>query len=110
MNFVTAHDGFTLRDVVSYDHKHNEANGENNADASVGIDRSVLEPRLRGPTDDLEIRSCVDAPDRPRVSSLCPPAVVPGHLLMLYAGDEPSRNGRCGQQSPGQQLVVLSAD
>jgi glycogen operon protein len=34
INFVTAHDGFTLRDLVSYDHKHNEANGENNRDGT----------------------------------------------------------------------------
>jgi isoamylase len=34
INFVTAHDGFTLRDLVSYEHKHNEANGEDNADGS----------------------------------------------------------------------------
>ena len=34
VNFVTAHDGFTLRDLVSYDHKHNEANGEHNRDGT----------------------------------------------------------------------------
>ena len=34
VNFITAHDGFTLRDLVSYDHKHNEANGEHNKDGS----------------------------------------------------------------------------
>ena len=34
INFVTAHDGFTLRDLVSYNHKHNEANGENNRDGT----------------------------------------------------------------------------
>ena len=34
INFITAHDGFTLRDLVSYNHKHNEANGENNRDGS----------------------------------------------------------------------------
>ena len=34
VNFVTAHDGFTLRDLVSYDRKHNEANGESNNDGS----------------------------------------------------------------------------
>jgi isoamylase len=34
INFVTAHDGFTLADLVSYDHKHNEANGEDNRDGS----------------------------------------------------------------------------
>ncbi len=32
INFITAHDGFTLRDLVSYDHKHNQANGEDNRD------------------------------------------------------------------------------
>jgi len=34
INFVTAHDGFTLRDLVSYNQKHNEANGENNQDGA----------------------------------------------------------------------------
>ena len=34
INFVTAHDGFTLRDLVSYQHKHNEANGEDNTDGT----------------------------------------------------------------------------
>src|SRR6202035_4900663 len=34
VNFVTAHDGFTLTDLVSYDHKHNEANGEDNRDGA----------------------------------------------------------------------------
>ena len=34
INFVTAHDGFTLHDLVSYDHKHNEANGEDNRDGT----------------------------------------------------------------------------
>ena len=32
LNFITAHDGFTLRDLVSYNHKHNDANGEENRD------------------------------------------------------------------------------
>jgi len=34
VNFVTCHDGFTLNDLVSYDRKHNEANGENNRDGA----------------------------------------------------------------------------
>ena len=46
INFVTCHDGFTLNDVVSYDRKHNEANGEDNRD---GNDRQrVVERRRRG--------------------------------------------------------------
>jgi glycogen operon protein len=52
INFVTAHDGFTLADLVAYDHKHNWANGEDNRDGSherrVGP-QPVVEPRRRGP-------------------------------------------------------------
>ena len=85
MNFVTAHDGFTPRDVVSYDHKHNEANGENNADGSDP--QPVLEPRLRGPH-----RRPGDP--RPRLRQM---RNLPSTLLlsqgtpMLVAGDEFSR-------------------
>ena len=49
VNFITAHDGFTLRDLVSYNEKHNEANGEGGAD---GESPTVLELRGRGTTDD----------------------------------------------------------
>lgn len=49
INFVTAHDGFTLNDLVSYDHKHNEANGEDNAD---GTDENLSwNCGWEGPTD-----------------------------------------------------------
>ncbi len=51
INFVTAHDGFTLRDLVSYDHKHNEANGEENRDgtddnrsANNGVEGDTTQP------------------------------------------------------------------
>jgi len=59
INFITSHDGFTLNDLVSYDHKHNEANGENNADgdnnnysSNYGVEgptwrRDVARARLR---------------------------------------------------------------
>ena len=46
INFVTCHDGFTLNDLVSYNDKHNEANGEGNRDGSG--DQPVLELRGRG--------------------------------------------------------------
>ena len=53
VNFVTAHDGFTLRDLVSYDHKHNEANGEHNRD---GTDNNrSWNCGVEGETDDAEI-------------------------------------------------------
>ena len=50
VNFVTCHDGFTLNDLVSYDHKHNEANGENNRDGSN--DNRSWNSGVEGPTDD----------------------------------------------------------
>ena len=50
VNFVTAHDGFTLADLTAYDHKHNEANGEGNRDGSNG-NRS-WNHGVEGPTDD----------------------------------------------------------
>ena len=50
VNFVTAHDGFTLANLVSYDHKHNEANGEDNRDGSD--DNRSWNCGAEGPTDD----------------------------------------------------------
>ncbi len=53
VNFVTAHDGFTLHDLVSYDHKHNEANGEDNADGenhnrswNCGVEGDTTDPAV----------------------------------------------------------------
>ncbi len=53
INYVTCHDGFTLRDLVSYDHKHNEANGEENRDGSDS--NFSWNCGAEGPTDDPEI-------------------------------------------------------
>ncbi len=53
INFVTAHDGFTLRDLVSYETKHNEANGEENRDGSN--DNAAWNCGVEGPTDDEAI-------------------------------------------------------
>ncbi|MBT2445098.1 glycogen debranching protein GlgX [Streptomyces sp. ISL-36] len=58
INFVTAHDGFTLRDLVSYNDKHNEANGEDNRDGES--DNRSWNCGVEGPTDDesvLELRA-----------------------------------------------------
>ena len=53
VNFVTCHDGFTLNDLVSYDHKHNEANGEENRDGAndnrswnCGVEGSTTDPEI----------------------------------------------------------------
>jgi glycogen operon protein len=50
INFVTCHDGFTLNDVVSYNHKHNAANGEDNRDGAN--DNRSWNCGVEGPTDD----------------------------------------------------------
>ena len=67
VNFVTCHDGFTLNDLVSYDRKHNEANGENNRDGAN--DNRSWNCGVEGPTDDPEIerlrnRQSQELPDR----------------------------------------------
>ena len=51
INFVTAHDGFTMRDLVSYEHKHNEANGEDNRDGTD--DNRSYNCGVEGETDDV---------------------------------------------------------
>jgi glycogen operon protein len=53
VNFVTCHDGFTLNDLVSYNQKHNEANGENNGDGAN--DNRSWNCGVEGPTDDAEV-------------------------------------------------------
>ena len=53
VNFVVAHDGFTLADLVSYEHKHNEANGEHNRDGTD--DNSSWNHGVEGPTEDPAI-------------------------------------------------------
>ena len=61
INFITAHDGFTLADLVSYNDKHNEANGEDNRDGHD--DNRSLELRRRGPTDDAAVLRAAPAPE-----------------------------------------------
>ena len=65
INHVTVHDGFTLADLVSYEHKHNEANGEDNRDGSD----DNLSPNcgVEGPTDDAAILDA--APAAPAATS-----------------------------------------
>jgi glycogen operon protein len=55
VNFVTAHDGFTLNDLVTYNDKHNEANGEDNNDGSS--DNRAWNCGAGGPTDDPEVNA-----------------------------------------------------
>jgi isoamylase len=85
INFVTAHDGFTLQDLVSYNEKHNEANGENNKD---GSDNNMSwNCGAEGPTDDGEIISLREQQKRNFITTLFLSQGVP----MLLGGDELSR-------------------
>jgi isoamylase len=88
INFVTAHDGFTLRDLVSYDRKHNEANGEGNRDGS-DHDRS-WNGGVEGPSDDPEIEALRRRQQRNFLATLLLSQGVP----MLLGGDEFGRTQR----------------
>jgi glycogen operon protein len=82
VNFVTAHDGFTLRDLVSYCHKHNEANGEHNRDGRDGEPSGHF--GIEGPTDDAKINALRNRARRAMVATLLLAQGTP----MLCGGDE----------------------
>jgi isoamylase len=82
INFVTAHDGFTLQDVVSYEQKHNEANGEDNRDGHEP--NFTWNGGVEGPTDDPNILALRDQQKRNFMATLLLSLGVP----MLLAGDE----------------------
>jgi isoamylase len=88
VNFITAHDGFTLQDLVSYGDKHNEANGENNRDGSDANWSSNY--GVEGPSDDDAIVALRDRQKRNMLASLLFSLGVP----MLLAGDEIGRSQR----------------
>jgi isoamylase len=88
INFVTAHDGFTLRDLVSYDEKHNEANGEDNRDGE-SHNRS-WNCGAEGPTDDPDINALRARQQRNFLVTLLLSQGVP----MLLGGDEIGRTQR----------------
>jgi glycogen operon protein len=85
VNFVTAHDGFTLADLVSYEHKHNEANGEDNRDGE-DYNRST-NGGVEGPTQDPGALATRRRLRRAHLATLLLSAGVP----MLLAGDELGR-------------------
>ncbi|MCL1600130.1 MAG: glycogen debranching protein GlgX, partial [Actinomycetia bacterium] len=85
INFITSHDGFTLRDLVSYDKKHNEANGEDNRDGTNN-NRS-WNSGVEGPTDDHEIAALRTRRARAMLTTLMLSQGVP----MLVGGDEMGR-------------------
>ena len=99
MNYVTSHDGFTLADLVSYNGKHNQANGEDNSDGTD--DNRSWNCGAEGPSDDPAVRELRARQARNFLVTLFCSQGVP----MLLAGDELGRtqqgsnNGYC-QDSP----------
>ena len=88
INFVTVHDGFTLNDLVSYDQKHNEANGENNRDGTD--DNRSWNCGAEGPTDDPDVLALRARQERAFLLTL----LLSGGVPMMLGGDELGRTQR----------------
>jgi isoamylase len=104
VNFIAAHDGFTLHDLVSYEHRHNEANGESNEDghghnlsANYGVE---------GPTDDPGITALRERQKRNFLATLFLSQGVP----MLCAGDELGRTQQGNNNAYSQDNEISWID
>ncbi|TVR61639.1 MAG: glycogen debranching enzyme GlgX [Spirochaetaceae bacterium] len=93
INFVTAHDGFTLWDLVSYNDKHNEANKEKNRDGSDS--NNSWNCGAEGPTDDPDILAL----RRRQVRNMLTTLLLSSGVPMITAGDEIGRTQR-GNNNP----------
>lgn len=100
VNFVTAHDGFTLHDLVSYDLKHNEANGEDNRDGA-DMNRS-FNHGIEGPTDNQTVLAARRKAMRNLLGTLLLSAGIP----MLTAGDEFGRTQRGNNNAYAQDSAL----
>jgi glycogen operon protein len=104
VNFVTAHDGFTLRDLVSYVEKHNEANGEDNRD---GADDNRSENfGVEGPTDDPAVLTARARQQRNFIATLLLSQGVP----MLLHGDELGRTQQGNNNAYAQDNEITWVD
>ncbi len=109
VNFITAHDGFTLADLVSYERKHNEANGEDNRDGTDG--NHSWNHGIEGPTTNVAIRAARRRDQRNLLATLLLSRGTP----MLSMGDELGRtqrgnNNAYAQDNPLSWLDWASAD
>src|SRR5215471_7707257 len=104
VNFITAHDGFTLNDLVSYNDKHNEANGEDNRDGhSENLSRNY---GVEGPSKDPEIRKTRLRQMRNFIATLMFSQGTP----MLLAGDEFARTQRGNNNAYAQDNEISWID
>ncbi len=104
INFVTAHDGFTLRDLVSYNEKHNEANGEDSRDGE-SHNRS-WNHGVEGPTDDIEVLAMRSRSQRNFLATLLLSQGVP----MILHGDEVGRTQRGNNNTYAQDSEIAWMD
>lgn len=106
VNFITCHDGFTLQDLVSYNDKHNDANGEENRDGAN--DNNSWNCGAEGKTDDAAINTLRARQKRNFIATLLLSEGVP----MLLAGDElsQSQNGNNNTYCHDSELTWLKWD
>jgi glycogen operon protein len=106
INFVVAHDGFCLQDLVSYNEKHNEANGENNNDGAN--DNESWNCGVEGPTDNPDIIALRERQKRNLMATLFFSQGVP----MIFGGDELShtKHGNNNTYCHDNELTWLNWD
>ena len=104
VNFITAHDGFTLNDLVSYDGKHNDANGEDNRDGHA--ENLSHNYSVEGPSKDPEIRKVRLRQMRNMIATLLFSQGTP----MLLAGDEFARTQRGNNNAYAQDNEISWVD
>ncbi|MDQ2948909.1 MAG: glycogen debranching protein GlgX, partial [Acidobacteriota bacterium] len=104
INFLTAHDGFTLNDLVSYNEKHNEANGEENRDGAN--DNNSWNHGVEGPTDDAGIIELRERQKRNLLMTLLLSQGVP----MICGGDEISRTQNGNNNAYAQDNAISWID
>jgi glycogen operon protein len=92
VNFVTCHDGFTLNDLVSYNHKHNEANGEDNRDGAS--DNRSWNCGVEGPCDDPAVEKLRNR----QVKNYLTVTLISLGVPMILMGDE-VRHTQCGNNN-----------
>ncbi|KQS89660.1 MULTISPECIES: glycogen debranching protein GlgX [unclassified Rhizobium] len=104
VNFIAAHDGFTLMDLVSYAGKHNEANGEDNRDGHS--DNQSWNNGVEGATDDPEVQAF----RRRDVMALLSTLFATRGTVMLTAGDEAGRSQRGNNNAYCQDNAITWVD